>query len=404
MLNKEDYFQKWGIRNKVLTCETTPFFIYNLSIVKENITKLKSLFKINDTTRVKILFSMKSNPNVEILKFLVNEIDGFDVSSKIELECLLSLNIAPNRISFSGPGKTDDTLDFALKNKVSVLHIDSIDEYLSVQKNKFFDKSTTKLSLRLPLEYTYTNKLGIPKEDIEALLLDENCEYKGLHAYLGRESFSWKYFNEVVEMMSDLKKNYSHAFDEDFIHYIGPGISNLDQKLDRGENNYKDIGEIHLEVGRCLLANAGVYAAPILSVKKTELNRRVVIIDGGLHHIGSPFLSLQKNDTNVECIAMRDGEILDDSNSQSVMVYGGLCLWHDCLHPKIELTSNLKRGDWLVFDQCGAYGITSAFPFFIGENMPDEYVYEEETESLRKVSPAGFTAYHDSFFIEESYE
>ena len=81
----------------------TPLYCYSLKKLKNNIRNLKNNFKEIDPI---ICFSVKSNPNTNLLREIKKQGLGADVVSIGELMKALKAGIKPNKIVFSGVGKT----------------------------------------------------------------------------------------------------------------------------------------------------------------------------------------------------------------------------------------------------------------------------------------------------------
>ncbi len=371
-----------------------PFFIFSMAEIEKNLAQIKSIFS-NLHREFSVSYSLKTNPNL----FLVQKISslglGFDVSSLAELEYLAKSKINFAKVSFSGPGKTDEVLNLAAGLGVKALHIESIEELKAVPKD------FQNLSIRLKTQDMYAVKLGMNEIEIEkAISILNGRLLVGLHAYLGRESFSVLRYQELLQQMDKIKDKYHAHLAPNFSFYIGPGLPHTDFKLD--EKYSFDI-PVHIEVGRALVASSGTYFAKILAIKKIENGRKVVIIEGGLQHLGSPMVSLNKGLSSLAPIFLSaDGAQFEKSEAnEEVSVFGSLCLWHDNLHPKILIPPGLRRGDWIGFSMTGAYGLTAGVPHFIGQVLPNEYILENN--KLLDISAPNFRSYHQSFEAKDEF-
>ena len=92
----------------------TPFYCYSLSQLKSNFYNFRNAFR---TIKPIICFSVKSNPNLTILKELKRQGSGADVVSIGELLKATKAGIKGNKIVFSGIGKTDEEIREAIKKK-----------------------------------------------------------------------------------------------------------------------------------------------------------------------------------------------------------------------------------------------------------------------------------------------
>ena len=96
----------------------TPFYLYSYEKIRNNFKDFSYYFKKVDPL---ICFSVKSNSNVLIISELGKLGSGADVVSKGELIKALKAKIKPNRIVFSGVGKTEEELLHAIKKKVLLI-------------------------------------------------------------------------------------------------------------------------------------------------------------------------------------------------------------------------------------------------------------------------------------------
>ena len=93
---------------------TTPFYLYSESNIIENYKLFLNNFK---KSKPLICFSVKANSNIQILKILRKLGSGADVVSGGELLKVIKSGIKPNKIVFSGVGKTEDEIKLAIRKK-----------------------------------------------------------------------------------------------------------------------------------------------------------------------------------------------------------------------------------------------------------------------------------------------
>ena len=125
----------------------TPLYVYSHNKIKDNIYSFKKSFK---TINPLICFSVKSNSNLKILS-LINKFGlGADVVSKGELARALKAKIKPEKIVFSGVGKTESELKLAIKKRVLLINIESESEAKLI--NKISKKIDKKIEISLILQ------------------------------------------------------------------------------------------------------------------------------------------------------------------------------------------------------------------------------------------------------------
>jgi len=112
--NKKLQFANIDI-NTIAQKHKTPFFLYSEEILSRNYMDFYQgalQAKLHDPL---VCFALKSNPNRELLKILAKLGSGADIVSGGELKRALEAGISPDKIVFSGVGKTEDEILFALK-------------------------------------------------------------------------------------------------------------------------------------------------------------------------------------------------------------------------------------------------------------------------------------------------
>ena len=136
-VSKNLFVERLSIKN-FLKKNKTPFYIYSENQIVLNFLKFANTFK---KTNPLICFAAKSNSNVNILKILGKLGAGADVVSGGELLKALKAGIKPNKIVFSGVGKTEEELKIAINKKILLINCESESEA------KLIDKLAKKLKL-----------------------------------------------------------------------------------------------------------------------------------------------------------------------------------------------------------------------------------------------------------------
>ena len=109
----------------------TPAYCYSYSKLKENILNFKKNFEFFSPL---ICFSVKSNTNLNIIREIKKFGLGADVVSKGELMMALKAGVNPNKIVFSGVGKTTEEINFAIKKKILLINAESKSEIQEINK------------------------------------------------------------------------------------------------------------------------------------------------------------------------------------------------------------------------------------------------------------------------------
>ena len=125
---------------------STPLYFYSLKTIKKNIINFKRNFKKIDPL---ICFAVKANSNKIILQKIGKLGLGADVVSMGELMKALKSGIKPNKIVFSGVGKTSKEITFAIEKKILLINAESKSEILEIEKIAKSKKRKISVGIRL---------------------------------------------------------------------------------------------------------------------------------------------------------------------------------------------------------------------------------------------------------------
>jgi len=103
----------------------TPFYLYSHATVKRHFLIFDGAF---DGVERLVCYSAKANSNLAILTLLANLGAGLDIVSGGELYKGLKAGFPANRIVYSGVGKRVDEIDFALREKILMFNVESLEE------------------------------------------------------------------------------------------------------------------------------------------------------------------------------------------------------------------------------------------------------------------------------------
>ena len=129
-LNRKLKIEKISVEN-IAKKYGTPAYCYSYLKLKENIINFKENFKFFTPL---ICFAIKSNTNLSIIKEIKKFGLGADVVSKGELMMALKAGVPPNKIVFSGVGKTNEEINFAIRKKILLINAESKSEIQEINK------------------------------------------------------------------------------------------------------------------------------------------------------------------------------------------------------------------------------------------------------------------------------
>lgn len=366
------------------------FFVYDLDKVNENVQLLRSLVPDFD----RLFYSVKSNPHPLIIQRLSQFPGvGFDVSTEQELLHVLKQKVPSERITFSGPAKTNAAIAEIKKHSLFAIHIDSEEEY------HLLNESNCKLTLRFPLEESYSQKVGLSLKVIEKILAtSEKKRFMGFHIYIGRERADLDLNKKYIEQIKYLLKKYQDSFVQNPEIFWGAGFPPAKLISPQMLPIIQDC-RWHIETGRSISSSVADYFVPVLTRKKRD--KDLVIIDGGLQHLATHFSSPRFGQKNLEVhFFSKEGRLIQSSQAVKADIYGSLGVWHDLMVKDLEIPADLACGDWLSIANAGAYGITAATNQFIGSSFPSEYLHCDN--DFQEIGPKNFLSYLNAGLYENS--
>ncbi len=150
----------------------TPLYFYDETALISQIREFREIFN-RHFNRFRTFYAMKSNSHIDLCKKAVENGAGLDVSSGMELAKALSVKC--DKIIFSGPGKTNEELELAIKNRDRVtIMMDSYGELNRIVT--LLDSNSpggcpvkTGIRIRNPFQKNW-NKFGVPLADLGLVL------------------------------------------------------------------------------------------------------------------------------------------------------------------------------------------------------------------------------------------
>jgi len=347
----------------------TPFYCYTFSQLKNNFENFVNNFKsINPL----ICFSVKSNSNLTLLKELKKIGSGADVVSIGELLKAIKAGISPKKIVFSGVGKTEEEIRFAIKKRILLINIESENEALLVNKISKNLSSKTSIGVRLNPNVTgkthkkistggKNEKFGLVYKDFINLCVKikkmENLKLDGLSVHIGSQILSVQPFKKVLFILNKIIKKLNINFK--FIDLGGGmGISYSNKEKSLNLKFYSKIvkefirnkkTKIIFEPGRCIIANTALLVSKIIYIKQGN-KKKFIILDAGMNDLMRPALYNAKH----QIIPIKKANKRIKENIEFV---GPICETSD----KFLIQKNffkIKEGDFVGFTHVGAYGMS----------------------------------------------
>lgn len=387
---------------KVIKEIELPAFIYFRKIIKRKYEELSDCLPKSFA----IHYAFKANPNRQVLDVVQSLGVGADVASLGELRLALEAGFSPDKIEFTGPGKTVEELSFAIDIGLSCINTESISEIEKILNLCRTKKKSVNVGIRLnPRSKSISSgmkmggdtQFGIIEDDLEKAisLIEKGKEYlqfSGLHMHLGSQFLdsgklisNFRFILEKADHIANLYKmnlkkiNFGGGWGIDIfgnkpaldLRFLKESL--LDLFAGSIDQAHFENTRFIAEPGRFLVAECGIYVVKVL-YKKNGYKREFLIVDGGMHQnylaaggIGQVIRRNLEVDVIPENNHYREG-------TAKYTIAGVLCIPDDVLASEIELQSDLREGDILLFYNSGAYGYSASPLKFLSHTFPSEIV------------------------------
>ncbi len=385
--NQIPFIEGVNLSNLTKTIET-PFYIYSQNKI------IDSFQKIQNTIKTNIYYALKANSNLAIISLMKSLGAGVDTVSIGEIMRSLEVGINPNKIIFEGVGKSKNDIEFALRNNIRQINIESIEELKLINELAHSLKISANIGIRfnpdidaLTLDKITTgrkkDKFGINLDKINEICLliknSKSINLKGISCHIGSQIndpniyekvfIKMKKASEIMEQQ-DLKINHLDLGGGFGVTYENEKeidlkiISNLLDKI--FENKY----EISFEPGRYLVANAGVLITKIL-ITKTNDEVNFLITDAGMQTLLRPALYNVRH----KIIPFED-----NAKKQKYTIAGPICESTDIFAKDFELPIQ-SSGNYLAICDTGAYGFVMASNYN-SRNLPTELLINDNNYAV----------------------
>jgi diaminopimelate decarboxylase len=355
----------------------TPFYAYDRALLDARVAHVRAHLP----PEIALHFSMKANPMPALVQHMAGLVDGIDVASAGELKVALDTGMAPEHLSFAGPGKRDAELLQAVAAGACV-HAESEREVRALARIQAETGIAPRLVLRINPDFELkgsgmrmgggAKQFGIDAEDaprVLALAAELGLEVLGFHIFSGSQSLKAEAIVQAQAKTIELALRLAAASPHPVrILNLGGGFGIPyfpgEQALDLapiGEALAAALprvraalpqAQLSIELGRYLVGEAGVYVTRVID-RKVSRGQVFLVTDGGLHHhlaaSGNFGQVIRKN------YPVAIGNRMADGERETLSVVGPLCTPLDLLADQMELPA-AEVGDLVVVFQSGAYG------------------------------------------------
>lgn len=400
-------FENYNYKNNKLFCEEvdladivksvgTPVYVYSKKSFVERFKKFDEAFKDIDH---QIFYSVKANSNINVIKTFYSLGAGLDVNSGGELFRALKVGADPQRIIFTGVGKTEEEILFGLRNKIFLFKAESHQEIelMSVLAEK--ESTFVPIAIRVnpdidskthPYITTglYESKFGIDYASaIDAFKLAKslkNIKILGIDIHIGSQITDITAFRDSIRVINELISEL-RGLDIEIRHLdIGGGLGVqyndepvpdvTDYALAIKDELKKSNCKIFFEPGRYLTADAGVLITKTL-YEKNHGEKNFLIVDaavndllrpafyGAYHHI-LPIVKMERKEQVYDMV-------------------GPVCESGDFLAKKRKIQET-HRGELLAIMSAGAYGFVMSSNYNSRRRAAEVMVDKDKFYVIRK--------------------
>ena len=373
----------------------TPSYIYSYDKIKKNINNFKRNFK---TINPLICFSVKSNSNLKILN-LINKFGlGADVVSKGELVRALKAKIKPEKIVFSGVGKTIDELKFAVSKKILLINAESENEIIEIEKIAKKNKRKINIGIRLnpDTDAKTLNKISTGKKENKFGLTGKNFlellkKYKSskfinvicLSVHIGSQITSHIPYKNMLNAVNKIIQKSKYKFKYvDLGGGMGIQYKNNVKNLNYSKYNKliksflkKNNSKIIFEPGRSIIGNAGYLVSKITYIKQTS-SKNFVILDSAMNDLIRPALYGAEH------------RIIPSKLNRKKIIKS-----HEFVGPICETTDKflsvakyqkINQGDIIIICDVGAYGMVLSSNYNLRPKPAEILINKSSTKIISK--------------------
>lgn len=372
----------------------SPFYAYDRAVIDARVASLRALLP----PALHLHYAVKANPMPAVVQHFAALVDGLDVASAGELRLALATGMDATRISFAGPGKSDEDLRAAVDSGV-IINMESAGEMARIAALAAASGVRPRVAIRVNPDFELKSAgmkmgagakpFGVDAEQVPAMLetlATLPLEFIGFHIFSGSQNLRAPAIIEAQTRTFELACRLSQAapapvrwlniggglgipyFPGEHHLEMGAIADNLARLVSDASSRLPG-AEIVMELGRYLVAEAGIYVCQVVD-RKVSRGETFLVTDGGLHHhlaASGNFGQLIRKNYPL-CVGNR----VQAAACEVVNVVGPLCTPLDLLGNKVSLPTATGPGDLIVIFQSGAYGLSASPVNFLSHPYPGE--------------------------------
>jgi len=376
----------------------TPCFVYSEGAITSAYQSFHDAFSIHPH---RICYAVKANSNIAILQTLAALGSGFDIVSGGELARVLKAGGDPGSVVFSGVGKQDWEIRFALEQNIGCFNVESASELRRIARLAAEAGVIAPISIRVnpdvdPKTHPYIstglkeNKFGVSVD--EAMTLYQEATGRGSLRIVGVDCHIGSQITELAPFLDALTRVLSlvdeleaQSITLDHIDLGGGiGVQYRDEvPIDIGAFA-SAIGQamsgrpqsLMFEPGRMIVANAGVLLTTVNTLKGND-EKNFAVVDAAMNDLIRP--ALYSAWQEVTPVTLKDDGAAPERNWDIV---GPVCETGDFLAKDRMLS--LEEDDLLAILSAGAYGFVMSSNYNSRPRSAEVLVSGEEYYCVRR--------------------
>ena len=351
----------------------TPFYLYSKQEIVRN---CQQVLKAGEHVDFLSCFALKANYNPALLRIIRDLGFGADVVSGGELTFALKLGFSPDKIVFAGVGKTESEIEFAIRENIHSINVESEQEYDTVAEIANKLETPVRIAVRVTPDIDaqthsyistgkHINKFGVAPHKALTIynkaLSDPYVVPAGVHIHIGSQIVTPEPFKEAVRFLRSFTEQLTNLGVTLQFLDLGGGIGinySNDFRSQQQSTYINDILPFYLdglkdlnlrmvaELGRSIIGSAGILVTKALYQKDTGV-KQFLIVDAAMNNLIRPSLYQAHH----EIVPL----LLDERPHKVVDVVGPVCETGDFLAKDRELP-DIQPGEYLAVTGAGAYG------------------------------------------------
>ena len=376
----------------------TPFYVYSTATLVRHFQLFDDALDGMDHC---ICYAMKAASNQAILKTLGNLGAGMDVVSGGEYRRAISAGIPPEKVVFSGVGKTLEEITLALQNGIRQFNVESDSELEQISARASSMNKIAPRAIRINPDVDAQthekiatgkaeNKFGIPisraRDVYSKASKMPGISIVGIDLHIGSQLTDLEPFQKAYQKLADLTQILRQDGHKIKRLDLGGGLGIPYEKnksapplpVEYGKMVRKVLGhldcEIEIEPGRLIVGNAGILVSSVLGLKNGD-NRNFLILDAAMNDLIRPAMYDAYHDI-IPVKQLSSPEAVYD-------VVGPVCETGDTFAKKRTMPE-LSKNDLVAFRSAGAYGAVMSSEYNTRPLIPEVMVNKNEFSIIRK--------------------